>query len=61
MNYKKITTINSEYLAKGMNFMGFRFQQRTGEDGIIVYTFEETKEFLKALHEFMKMKQMYRQ
>lgn len=57
---KKYTTINSEYLAKGLNFIGFRFFQYTDNDKT-VYTFEETDEFLEALQKLMTLKQLYRQ
>lgn len=58
---KKYTAIKSEYLAKGLNFLGFRYQ--FSHDVFLektVYVFEETPDFLDAMHKLMALKKEYR-
>lgn len=54
-NSKNYREIRSEYLAKGLSFLGFRFYKMGfGKDTI--YSFEETDEFKKAMVSIMDLR-----
>ena len=52
----KYTNIKKKSLAYALNFLGFRFYIFTNNEGITVYSFEETEQFKKALAGLLELR-----
>lgn len=52
----KYYNIEKKYLALSLSYLGFKFYTFDKEDGMKIYSFEDTEKFRMALTELTKLK-----